>query len=169
VAEAQGLRPTKDSVRETLFNWLQPVLEGARCLDAFAGSGALGFEAASRGAGEVVLLDSDPRLCAGLQEQARGLEAGNVQIARARAETYLSGGARPPGPFDIVFLDPPYGSDVLAGTCRLLAEGGWLREAGQVYLETGKQSGWPELPAGWRWLRQKTAGEVAYGLAAVAG
>lgn len=161
VADADTLRPTKDMVRETLFNWLAPHLPGARCLDAFAGSGALGFEAASRGAGEVVMLESAPALCGVLREQARQLEAGQVRVQQADALMYLRG---EPAPFDIVFLDPPFGEGLLQPACELLA-GGRLNPGARVYLEAPREEGLPELPGHWRWLREKTAGEVAYGLA----
>lgn len=169
VVDATGLRPTKDIIRETLFNWLAPSLEGSCCLDAFAGSGALGFEAASRGAASVLMLENNAVLCSGLQEQARGLDAENVDVICADALEYLRGGVRLPAPFDAVFLDPPFNRDLSELACQRLAEGNWLAPTARVYIEIAKSSGWPELPSGWQWLRQKTAGDVAYGLAAAAG
>lgn len=158
--EAPGLRPTPDRVRETLFNWLQAVIPGARCLDLYAGSGALGFEAASRGAGEVVMVEREPRVCARLRENARCLGA-EVSIVQGGAEAYL----RQAAPFDVVFLDPPFHQGLVELSLRALAEGGLLRPGGRVYIEAEAELGEPPLPAGWTLLRSKRAGEVGYHLA----
>ena len=158
-----GLRPTPDRVRETLFNWLQHSLAGARCLDLFAGSGALGLEALSRGAKELIFVEQAPRAAYGLREQlvrlggaARGrvIEVGAARFLRAPGE-----------PFDLVFLDPPFGQNALADYLPMLAEGGWLKPAGLVYLENERAAGAPALPAGWELLKSKSAGEVGYHLA----
>jgi 16S rRNA (guanine966-N2)-methyltransferase len=158
-----GLRPTPDRVRETLFNWLQGCIEGARCLDLYAGSGALGFEALSRGAGEVVMVERDARACAALRENAVRLEAGAaLTVVHAPAERYL---AEALAPFDLVFLDPPFGQGLLAPACAALAARGLLAPGGRVYLEAEARLGEPALPEGWALLRRKVAGEVAYHLA----
>ena len=132
VADRPGLRPTPDRVRETLFNWLGQDLKGWRVLDAFAGSGALGFEAASRGASEVQLLESDPQLVASLQASRTRLGASTLQVERADALAWMARAAA--GSFDLVLLDPPFDSPLagpaLAQAARLAAPGAY------VYLES---------------------------------
>ena len=131
VADMRGLRPTPDRVRETLFNWLGPDLSGWRCLDAFAGTGALGFEAASRGAEEVVLLERDRQQARRLADSAQRLQATTVRIECADAIGWLARSA--PERFDVVFVDPPFDSALaapaLAAAARVVAPGGW------IYLE----------------------------------
>lgn len=160
VADAPGLRPTPDRVRETLFNWLAPQTPGSRCLDAFAGSGALGLEALSRGASEVVFVESNPALAAGIERALTELAAAGGQVARGQTPEALHALA---GPFDIVFLDPPFDARLLqpalAGLPPLLAPNS------QVYLEYPADQPPPEMPDGWRILRDKTAGDVGYRLA----
>ena len=156
-----GLRPSGDRVRETLFNWLTPVLPGARCLDLFAGSGALGFEAASRGAARVVMVENNRAAVEALRENRARLGADAVEIVARDALAYLRGAAEP---FDIVFLDPPFDLDCLAGVGRRLQEGGWLAEGARVYVETPADRPPPPLPAAWRPLRARRAGQVAYHL-----
>jgi 16S rRNA (guanine966-N2)-methyltransferase len=159
--EMPGLRPTGDRIRETLFNWLQPVIAGARCLDLFAGSGALGMEAASRGAGEVVLVEQAGSVVKQLEKNRELLGLSQVQTRRADALQYLEG---VPTPFDIVFLDPPFDSDLLAALCQRLTNG-WLCDNARIYLEEDISRQFPSLPDDWHWLKQKTAGRVRYGLA----
>lgn len=158
---APGLRPTPDRVRETLFNWLAPVIQGARVLDLFAGSGALGFEAASRGAASVTLVDSHPRVVSQLQQNARLLAAGQINVCQSDVLRYL---ARPAEPCDIVFLDPPYQSQVLEACFKGL-ENGWLGHEAWIYFEHDSHSSAPSLPANWQLHRDKQAGQVAYQLA----
>jgi 16S rRNA (guanine966-N2)-methyltransferase len=160
-AETPGLRPTGDRIRETLFNWLQPVIEGARCLDLFAGSGALGIEAASRGAAEVVMVEQVASAVQQLERNKQLLALEQVRIVRADALQFLE---QPPTPFDILFLDPPFHSDLLPPLCQRLTQG-WLTEGARIYLEEDISRDFPRLPDGWLWLRQKTAGRVRYGLA----
>lgn len=160
-----GLRPTPDRIRETLFNWLAPIIAGARCLDAFAGSGALGFEAASRGAGEVVLIERAAPVAQRLRANARTLDAPGIEILQADTLQWLAGSGRP---FDVVFLDPPYDDDLLAPAIARLAGHGWLAPGARIYLEAARRTGFPELPQGWEPLRDKTAGQVRYGLVGVA-
>jgi 16S rRNA (guanine966-N2)-methyltransferase len=160
-----GLRPTPDRVRETLFNWLQADIAGARCLDLFAGSGALGLEALSRGAAEVVFVETATAAAHALRAQLQRLGG------ERRAVVLDLGAARylraPAAPFDIVFLDPPFGRGLLAETLAQLAAGPWVRDGGFVYLEHERAGEIPPLPAGWQLLRSKAAGEVAYHLAGV--
>jgi 16S rRNA (guanine966-N2)-methyltransferase len=160
-ADLPGLRPTGDRIRETLFNWLQPVIQGARCLDLFAGSGALGIEAASRGAGEVVLVDTAGSVIRQLEKNKTLLELDRLTIVRADALQFLE---QPPSPFDVVFLDPPFSGNLLQPICQRL-DMGWLSDNARIYLEEDISRPFPTLPDGWTLLREKTAGQVRYGLA----
>ena len=160
-----GLRPTPDRVRETLFNWLQPHIAGARCLDLFAGSGALGIEALSRGAAEVVFVETATAATHTLRAQLQRFGGeGRAVVLDLGAARYLRAAA---APFDVVFLDPPFGRDLLPETLALLAAGQWLKAGGLVYLEHERAAAMPPLPEGWQLLRSKAAGEVAYHLAGV--
>lgn len=158
----EGLRPTPDRVRETVFNWLAPALPGARCLDLFAGSGALGFEALSRGAATAVLVEKDRVTEAILRQSAHQLEAHNATIIAQDALEFLA--ATPASSFDIVFLDPPFGTELLAAALTLMLGRGILAPAGLVYLEAAADGGW-DLPSNLRWHRQGNAGKVRFGLA----
>jgi 16S rRNA (guanine(966)-N(2))-methyltransferase RsmD len=158
VADRPGLRPTPDRVRETLFNWLGQDLTGWRCLDAFAGSGALGFEAASRGAAEVVLLERDPALAASLRLSRQRLKAEAMRIEAGDAIGWMSRAAS--GSFDLVLLDPPFGSGLgeqaLPLATRLAADDGL------IYLEA--RQALPAAPEGWLLHRQGRAGAVHFHL-----
>lgn len=162
-AAAAGVRPTADRIRETLFNWLQNVIPGARCLDLYAGSGALGFEALSRGARHVVFVDQDLRVVQQLQANAKLLATQDADIVWSDALEYLA--ACRAGPFDVVFLDPPFRDDVTAEICLRLEQHRLLSSPAWVYLETGSQRPPPALPAHWQMLHDKAAGQVAYRLA----
>jgi len=163
--DVPGLRPTPDRVRETLFNWLQHDIAGARCLDLFAGSGALGLEALSRGAKELIFVEQSVAASRALQEQLARLGGERRgHVVEMGAARYLRGAAPP---FDIVFLDPPFGRDALAEYIPLLDSGHWLNPGSQVYLENEKAAGAPVLPAHWELLKSKSAGEVGYHLARV--
>ena len=163
VLDQDGLRPTKDFVRETLFNWLQPVVEGSRCLDVFAGSGALGFEAASRGAASVTMLEKEQHACRQLEVNKEKLHAGNVDVRQTNAEVFLANTGKV---YDIVFLDPPYQSLLLPQVCALLCENAWLRIGSYVYIEFAGSDSFV-LPVQWEWHRRKKSGDVNYGLAKV--
>jgi 16S rRNA (guanine966-N2)-methyltransferase len=162
-----ALRPTPDRVRETLFNWLQHSIADSRCLDLFAGSGALGLEALSRGAREAVFVEQFPLAARALQEQlARFGGAAKGRILEMGAARFL----RTPGaPFDIAFLDPPFGTNALAEYIPLLDSGDWLKVGGLVYLENERAAGVPSLPGHWELLKSKSAGEVGYHLVRVNG
>lgn len=162
VPPVDGLRPTPDRVRETLFNWLAHTMQGARCLDLYAGSGALGFEAASRGAAKVLLVEKDETAVACLRAAASELGAEQLDVVHADVRHWLQGRATP---FDIVFVDPPYGSENLSELCALLEAKSWLAPGALVYLETASPES-PSLPAGWQYLRRQRAGQVRYHLAA---
>ena len=154
--DAKGLRPTPDRVRETLFNWLQGRIHGARCLDLFAGSGALGLEALSRGAADVVFVERDKHVAEKLRENLSLLDQDKGHCLQNSAEKFLQGSAEA---FDIVFLDPPFKDDVLTELCASLEAGGWLSEEFRLYMERPQSLAMPELPAGWELLRETKAGE----------
>jgi len=164
VLDQPGLRPTADRVRETLFNWVAPTIAEARCLDLFAGSGALGLEACSRGAGEVVLIERAAAAARQLEVNVRTLGERSVEVVRADALDWLA--TTPPRPFDLIFLDPPFAADLLAPALTRLIEDGWVAPGGRLYVERGRQEGLPEAPPGWVLLRDKCAGQVRYGLLA---
>ena len=155
-----AVRPSPDRVRETLFNWLQTAIVGARCLDLFAGSGALGLEALSRGAGRVVFVDREPRLGRHLTDTLKRLGATAASVVVQDAIQYLKS---PPQAYEIVFLDPPFASDVLQPTCDALARG-WLAPEAWVYIECSADAPLPALPVGWSVHRTKRAGQVGYHL-----
>lgn len=157
-----GLRPTGDRVRETLFNWLQATIQGARCLDLFAGSGALGLEAASRGAKEVVMLDSAFQVIRQLEQNRELLGLEQVKIVRANALNWLEHESRP---FDMVFLDPPFASDLLWPMCEKLAANGWLADDALIYLEDDVSRSFSHLPDSWELIKEQQAGQVRFGLA----
>lgn len=163
--EVEGLRPTPDRVRETLFNWLAPMIAGARCLDLFTGSGALGFEALSRGAGQVVMLDRQLKVIQQLRANLALLSCDRAQLQQADALAYLQ--QTPDKPFDVVFLDPPYRKNLLAPCCELLHAQAWLAKGARIYLEIESEHELPRLPADWELVRSKKAGQVAYHLAIV--
>lgn len=159
VADLAGLRPTADRVRETVFNWLQPHIGQARCLDLFAGSGALGFEAASRGAAEVVLIEREPRLVALLRENATRLHANDLRVEQADALRWL---ARPPTQtFDIVFVDPPFAEVLWVPAAQALRP--WLTPKAFVYVERGRDTAFA-APADWTVHREGQTREVRYAL-----
>jgi len=160
-----GLRPTPDRVRETLFNWLQHCIIDTRCLDLFAGSGALGLEALSRGAREVVFVEQSPTAARTLRaELARFDGSEKARILEMGAARFLSA---PGEPFDGVFLDPPFGRRALEEYVPLIVAGAWVKVGGWVYLENERAAGVPPLPPDWELLKSKSAGEVGYHLARV--
>ena len=156
-----ALRPTPDRVRETLFNWLMPVIEGARCLDLFAGSGVLGLEALSRGAREAVFVDNHRQSIDALRNTCEQLAARQVSFYRGDAVQYLQGTA---SRFDIVFLDPPYRSPLLQQTASLLQDKGWLAANAYIYVEHAQEFDVHSLPPQWQLHRQKQAGQVCFSL-----
>jgi 16S rRNA (guanine966-N2)-methyltransferase len=163
--DAPDLRPTPDRVRETLFNWLQHELAGRRCLDLFAGSGALGLEALSRGAAQAVFVDASVQVAQNLRMQIAHLKAGNSAVVlNVQAEDYLQ---HPGEAFDIVFLDPPFKSKPVDEHVSALASGGWLKPEAFIYMESPRTSGPPQLPEGITLIKSKSAGDVGYHLARV--
>jgi 16S rRNA (guanine(966)-N(2))-methyltransferase RsmD len=158
VADRPGLRPTPDRVRETLFNWLGQDLSGWRVLDAFAGSGALGFEAVSRGAAEAVLLERDAALAASLRASAQRLGAAQVSVVTTDALAWMKKAA--PASFDLVFVDPPFDAGLFDAA--IAAAAPLLRDGGFVYLEAPRAFDPP--PAGWALHRHGRAGAVHHHL-----
>lgn len=159
-----SLRPTPDRVRETLFNWLQTRTAGARCLDLYAGSGALGLEALSRGAAAVIFVEQQRGAAAALERLLLDWQAGSGRVVCAQARQFLSTGyASAGGPFDLVFLDPPFGSGELPAALAAL-ERGWLAPDCRIYVEHARAEPLPALLPPWRELRAGSAGEVRYHL-----
>lgn len=163
VLAAEGLRPTPDRVRETLFNWLAPYISGARCLDLFAGTGALCLEALSRGASEVAMVERDAEAVRLLRANIERLQAQGAEVAPADALEYLAGHPRR---FDIVFLDPPFAvAETMIRRCAERLADGWLKPGAQVYIEAPRTLKPLPLPADWQVVKHGTAGQVAYSLA----
>lgn len=161
-----GLRPTPNRVRETLFNWLAPHIGGMRALDLFAGSGALGIEALSRGASTAVLVESNPAAAKQLRESVIRLGLGNARVESSDAMAYLkramSAGGE--GPFDLIFLDPPFDSALQGPALKLISHSGALAPGGFCYVEIPSRTAPAPLPDGWTLHRSGTAGEVGYHL-----
>ncbi len=155
------IRPTPDRVRETLFNWIGARVGGAQCLDVFAGSGALGLEALSRGAAHVTFIERDAAAARALELLLMQWQAADAQLVRADALEYLRGAARP---MDIVFLDPPFAAQLLSDAAALLEQRHWLKARALIYVECGARAGLPSLPRSWQPLKAKRAGEVGYHL-----
>jgi len=162
VLDAPGLRPSPDRLRETLYNWLGPRIAGARVLDLYAGTGALGIEAASRGAAAVSLVEFDRRLAQSLREQTARLRVdagsgGAVSVIESNALSLLERGCE--SPFDLVLLDPPFAADLWSASLQGLIDQAWLSDDAQIYVESPlDQSIMP--PAGWASRRQARAGQV---------
>jgi 16S rRNA (guanine966-N2)-methyltransferase len=159
------IRPTPDRVRETLFNWLQPRMEGARVLDLFAGSGALGLEALSRGAAHATFVERDRRAATAISERVEEWRETSATVVCADAASWLKGS--PAAAFDIVFLDPPYDAALLAEIAAALVAHARLAPDARVYVERRAREPLPSLPVGWRELRGGRAGEVGYHLFSV--
>lgn len=165
--EVPGLRPTPDRVRETLFNWLQADIIGAHCIDLFAGSGALGFEALSRGASQCLFIDSHPQCIEDIKNNLEQFKSSGGYTSLNDALTILT---KPPSQFspdrfDIAFVDPPYAMDRALDCCHLLAEQHWLNDNASIYIESASSINESQLPKNWRMHRQKKAGQVNYHLA----
>jgi len=165
IADVEGLRPTSERIRETLFNWLTPTLAGARCLDLFAGTGVLGLEALSRGAVAAVFVESSKIAIATLRRNVVSLADSCSVIHAGAATEYIA--ASVADRFDFVFLDTPFADDSLAELCRLIDESELLAANSNVYLEQDRARPEPDLPDGWKILKSKVAGNVRYTLAAV--
>ncbi|CAQ85818.1 MULTISPECIES: 16S rRNA (guanine(966)-N(2))-methyltransferase [Photorhabdus] len=161
VLNSPGLRPTTDRVRETLFNWLAPVIQEARCLDCYAGSGALGLEALSRYAAQATFIEYERNVAKQLSANLALLNAKNAEITNDSALNYLS---QPGTPYNVIFLDPPFRQGMLAETIKLLEQYGWLADKSWIYVEAESESAAADVPANWQLHREKVAGQVAYRL-----
>jgi 16S rRNA (guanine966-N2)-methyltransferase len=157
VPEVEGLRPTPDRVRETVFNWLMQDIRDTRCLDAFAGTGALGLEAFSRGASQVVLLEQSIPAHASLQKTITSFDSPRLTLVKTEASAYLR---QSKTPFDIIFLDPPFSSDYVAICLDIIRQNNLLTSNGLVYVESASAA----VSDGWECIKQKKAGQVFYGL-----
>ena len=162
IADVPGLRPTSERIRETLFNWLAPTIHGSRCLDLFAGTGALGLEALSRGAAEATFVESSPIAAATLRDNIAALGASAADVCQIDACDYLQSAMH--GKFDIVFVDPPFAAEMHADVCRLIAAAGVLSNEAWIYLEEDRQEPEADLPRGWQTMKTKHAGNVRYSL-----
>lgn len=160
--DGEGLRPTPSRVRETLFNWLMHDVRDARVLDLFAGSGALAFEALSRGAREAVLVDRSPVVCAHLAQELAALRGANARVVKRDATDFVA--QRADAPFDIAFLDPPFHRGLLAPTLAALEANGFLHDGSRIYVESEQAPDAAAIPASWRLHRQQEAGQVCYSL-----
>jgi 16S rRNA (guanine966-N2)-methyltransferase len=159
--DAQGLRPTPDRVRETVFNWLQAYLPGARCLDLFAGTGVLGFEAVSRGAASATFVERDRSVYHALQQNMLNLDmADRVRLINSDALDYLQSGCEQV--FDIIFIDPPYGKGLVSRAISMIDQANCLKPGGLLYMEHESEAGAVAIPENWRELKHKRAGQVSY-------
>ena len=162
--ETPGLRPTPDRVRETLFNWLSAEIHGSRCLDLFSGSGALGLEALSRGAGHCVFIDTAGTAITDIRPHLDKLDCNTADTCQCDGLRWLQDTPTPGQGFDIVFLDPPFQQNLLTSACELLEARAWLAPIAHIYLESGAREENPAVPPGWELKREKQAGEVRYQL-----
>jgi len=153
------LRPTPARVRETLFNWLRQDVIASDCLDLYSGSGALGFEAASRGAKSVVMVESNQKTCRLIRENCTSLLANQIEIIHADVFKFLAGDSRP---YNLVFLDPPFAQNVVQQCCQYLEAKGWLMPEAKVYVEVESKLELDDMPKNWTCLKSKKAGEVGY-------
>ena len=162
--ESEGLRPTPDRVRETLFNWLQAYTPAAKCLDLFSGSGALAFEALSRGAAHATLIDASRLVCNSLKQNLQELKAQNAEVLETDATQWLLQQANSEFRYDLVFLDPPFNKDLVSGICQLLEENQVLADGSMIYIETERSLSTLSVPDNWELYRDKQAGDVSYRL-----
>ena len=162
VPDAPGLRPTPDRVRETLFNWLAPTIQGARVLDAFTGSGALFLEALSRGASTGVAIDANTNAVNNLRRNLAVLQCDDAEVLRVDSLQYLSN--KTEQGFDIVLLDPPFHQDLLLSACQLLEDNNWLNKGAWIYTESEQAPSSLGVPSTWRLHREKHTGQVHYAL-----
>ena len=162
VPDAPGLRPTPDRVRETLFNWLAPTIQGARVLDAFTGSGALFLEALSRGASTGVAIDANTDAVNNLRRNLAVLQCDDAEVLRVDSLQYLSN--KTEQGFDIVLLDPPFHQDLLLSACQLLENNNWLNKDAWIYTESEQAPSSLGVPSSWRLHREKHTGQVHYAL-----
>ncbi len=157
---ADGLRPTTDRVKETVFNWLMPYIVDSNCLDCFAGAGSLGFEASSRGAKKVVMIELNKQAAQQLRQNVQLLKTDNMTVHQGNALTYFDS---PPQPFDIIFIDPPFRQGLVDQLMHKMSDD-WLAPNALIYIETEAENPLPHLPSNWQLQKEKVAGQVAYRL-----
>ena len=162
VADLPGLRPTSDRIRETVFNWLNMYVPGAHVLDCFSGSGALSLEALSRGAESAVLLEKAAPAAHILKQNLKTLKADHGKVVNTNSLEWLN---RPADKaLDIIFLDPPFRTELLEQTCMLLENNGYLHDNSLIYIEVEKELSPLPVPAHWQPLKSKTGGQVHFSL-----
>ncbi len=159
--DSEGLRPTPARVRETLFNWLQDDLIACNCLDLYAGSGTLGFEAASRGAKSVVMVENNTQACRLIKENIVKLSASQIKIIQSDVFMFLASDSEP---FNLIFLDPPFAKNMAQQTCYWLEDKGWLASNAKIYVEVESKLVLDEIPRNWQLIKTKKAGDVSYHL-----
>ncbi|MBN3562357.1 16S rRNA (guanine(966)-N(2))-methyltransferase RsmD [Aliamphritea spongicola] len=159
----EGLRPTPDRVRETLFNWIAAHIPGAKCLDLFTGSGALGLEALSRGAGQTTMIDLSAAATGQLQSNLQTLKATNANVIQADVQHWLSQQSNDQQ-YDLVFMDPPFRKDLAVSCCEKLESQGMLASRAMIYVETESELSMLQVPENWHLHREKKAGQVTYRL-----
>jgi 16S rRNA (guanine966-N2)-methyltransferase len=164
VVSADGLRPTMDRVRETVFNWLMTDIQGAAVADLFAGTGAMGIEALSRGAKSALFVESNQQAFKQLENNLSRLGGADIRATVTRGDTLKMLAVQSAQRFDVVFLDPPFDAGVLAEVCQLLKNNHWLSPSALVYLEWRATDEKPDTPEGWSELRSGSAGDSAYAL-----
>ncbi len=157
-----GLRPTADRTRETLFNWLQNEIAGEDCLDLFAGSGALGIEALSRGARRVVFVDNGVLASAAILQNIERLKICDAEVNCSDACQWIEQQTKISAQFGVVFLDPPFASNVTARLCRQLANSKLLKPGCRIYVEAAASVDEEDMPENWRMLKTRQAGAVRY-------
>jgi len=162
VLDAEGLRPTTDRVKETLFNWLMHDIDGANVLDCFAGSGSLAIEALSRHASHATLVERDTALARHLQKNLQALNCDNAKVQHHDCLTLLSGTATQQ--YNVVFIDPPFRKGLAIPCCTALEQNQWLAQSALIYIETEKELQISDIPLNWRLLKEKIAGQLAYRL-----
>jgi len=162
VNDVEGLRPTTDRVKETVFNWLAPFLDDANCLDLFAGSGGLSFEALSRYAASALLIEKDKGAAKQLQQNLTTLKCTNATVNNQDSLTVLEKNSSQS--YDVVFIDPPFRKNLLEKSCLLLESNGWLAQDAVIYIEVESELAMPTLPSNWRCIKDKKAGQVSFSL-----
>jgi len=163
--ESKGLRPTLDRVRETLFNWLQPVIYNSRCLDLYSGSGALGFEALSRGASQVTMVDNNRQVYKQLNHNLQLLDCDNADTVCMDAVEFLSKQSLTQSlesKYQIAFLDPPFNQNLLDNCCQKIEQQQLLAEKSYIYIEAEKKLKLTNIPVNWHKTKEKKAGQLAY-------
>ncbi|HIF9251160.1 16S rRNA (guanine(966)-N(2))-methyltransferase RsmD [Photobacterium damselae subsp. damselae] len=161
VHDVEGLRPTTDRVKETLFNWLAQDIYQAKCLDLFAGSGSLSFEALSRGAESLTMIELDPKAAAQLKQNLTAIGATNATLHNTNSVNFLNQAGTP---HDLVFIDPPFRKDLIQQVIAALEANHWLSPNALIYIEAEKELGSIDVPPSWHLYREKTAGQVCYRL-----